>query len=84
MRLLQEYPETPKQQEWKSKRMPDKIDWEQLMSEVLRRGTDVPALSFWKAGEDEAYAVSLSLNLCMFIVVWLSCLIFMHLKPCCW
>lgn len=58
--LVQDFPETPKQKEWQCKRMPDKIDWDDLMAEVLRRGTDVPALSFWKAGEDEAYAVSLA------------------------
>lgn len=57
MLMMQDFPETPKQKKWECKRMPDKIDWDGLMDEVLKWGKDVPALSFWKAGEDEAYAV---------------------------
>jgi len=33
--LLQDFPEIPKQAEWKCKRMPDKIDWDGLIADVL-------------------------------------------------
>lgn len=55
---LQDFPEIPKQEEWKCKRMPDKIDWDGLIAEVLQRGTDVPEVPWFKPGEDAAYDVS--------------------------
>jgi len=56
--LLQDFPEIPKQAEWKCKRMPDKIDWDGLIADVLQRGTDVPEIPWFKPGEDAAYDVS--------------------------
>ncbi len=56
--LLQDFPEIPKQAEWKCKRMPDKIDWDGLIADVLQRGTDVPEVPWFKPGEDAAYDVS--------------------------
>lgn len=38
--------------------MPDKIDWDGLIEEVLQRGTDVPEVPWFKPGEDAAYDVS--------------------------
>lgn len=55
---LQEFPEIPKQRPWKCKRMPDKIDWDGLIAEVLQRGPDVPEVPWFKPGEDAAYDVS--------------------------
>ena len=56
--VLQEFPDIPKQREWKAKRMPDKVDWDGLIKEVLQRGTEVPEIPWWKPGEDAAYDVS--------------------------
>ena len=56
--VLQEFPDIPKQEKWKAKRMPDKIDWEGLIEQVLQRGTEVPEVPWWKPGEDAAYDVS--------------------------
>lgn len=72
---MQDFPATPKQKEWKCKRMPEKTDWDALMAEVHKWGKDVPALSFWKAGEDEAYAVS---------CVLFTCLSLHHSSTVCW
>ena len=55
--MLQDFPDVPKQKPWKSKRMPEKIDWDGLIREVLQRGTDVPEVSWWEPGEDAAYEV---------------------------
>ncbi|DBA93622.1 hypothetical protein WJX82_009822 [Trebouxia sp. C0006] len=52
---LEDFPEIPKQAEWKCKRMPDKIDWDGLIADVLQRGTDVPEVPWFKPGEDAAY-----------------------------
>ncbi len=38
--------------------MPDKIDWDGLIADVLQRGTDVPEVPWFKPGEDAAYDVS--------------------------
>lgn len=38
--------------------MPDNIDWDGLIAEVLQRGTDVPEVPWFKPGEDAAYDVS--------------------------
>ena len=38
--------------------MPDKIDWDGLVADVLKRGTDVPEIPWFKPGEDAAYDVS--------------------------
>ncbi len=38
--------------------MPDKIDWDGLIADVLQRGTDVPEIPWFKPGEDAAYDVS--------------------------
>ena len=38
--------------------MPDVIDWDGLIAEVLQRGTDVPEVPWFKPGEDAAYDVS--------------------------
>ncbi len=59
--MLQDFPEIPKQAEWKCKRMPDKIDWDGLIADVLQRGTDVPEIPWFKPGEDAAYDVSKTL-----------------------
>ena len=40
--------------------MPDVIDWDGLIAEVLQRGTDVPEVPWFKPGEDAAYDVSLA------------------------
>lgn len=42
--------------------MPDKIEWDGLIAEVLQRGTDVPEVPWFKPGEDAAYDVSLGLS----------------------
>ena len=55
---LQDFPDIPKQKPWMCKRMPDKIDWDGLIAEVLQRGTDVPEVPWFKPGEDAAYDVS--------------------------
>ena len=38
--------------------MPDKIDWDGLIAEVLQRGPEVPEVPWFKPGEDAAYDVS--------------------------
>ena len=38
--------------------MPDKIDWDGLIADVLQRGTEVPEIPWFKPGEDAAYDVS--------------------------
>ena len=38
--------------------MPDEIDWDGLIADVLKRGTDVPEIPWFKPGEDAAYDVS--------------------------
>lgn len=38
--------------------MPDRINWDELIADVLQRGTDVPEVPWFKPGEDAAYDVS--------------------------
>ncbi|KAL3156827.1 hypothetical protein ABBQ38_001097 [Trebouxia sp. C0009 RCD-2024] len=52
---LTDYPPIPKQKPWQCRRMPDVIDWDGLIAEVLQRGTDVPEVPWFKPGEDAAY-----------------------------
>ena len=58
--MVQEFPDIPKQKVWKCERMPEKVDWDGLIADVLKRGTDVPEVPWFKPGEDSAYDVSVA------------------------
>ena len=51
----QEYPELSMQPEWDA--LPEQIDWQSCIAEVLERGKAVPEVEFCLPGEDNARKV---------------------------
>eukprot|EP01026_Neomeris_dumetosa_P031837 TRINITY_DN2524_c0_g1_i1.p2 TRINITY_DN2524_c0_g1~~TRINITY_DN2524_c0_g1_i1.p2 ORF type:complete len:357 (+),score=70.12 TRINITY_DN2524_c0_g1_i1:82-1071(+) len=52
--FLTEFPEPQKAIQWKENlKQPDKIKWDDLLSEVLLKGADVPEVAWCKPGEEE-------------------------------
>ena len=54
-RDLQEYPGLSKQPSWDV--LPDKIDWESSIAEVLDLGKDIPEVEWCLPGEENARKV---------------------------
>ena len=59
--VLQDFPEVPKQREWKASRKPEPVDWTALIKDAQEKGKAVPEMHWVESGEDAAMEVRLNL-----------------------
>lgn len=57
---MQEYPELQKQANWNVDTTPEPVEWDDLIAEALKRGKEVPEVTWRQPGEDGAWEVRLA------------------------